>query len=155
MASGGYRKPTSPAPTSGPGAMSRRTDGGPGQKPRYMSGGDYGDGQDMMDLQQSATMAAAPETSRPSRSRSRQSPPPQPPSLTDPTDRPNEPLTAGADFGPGAGSEVLANGSNDPAAIRDADMQRIKDHLPSLMRMANTDAPEGFKRFVRFLRDMS
>ena len=100
---GGYRRPSSPAPVSGPGALSRRTDG---QGARYISGGEYGEGQEMMDLQTSAPMSKAPAQPRPSRSRSagqvvQEEMRPTP--LFAPTERPDEPITAGAPFGPGPG----------------------------------------------------
>ena len=100
---GGYRRPSSPAPVSGPGALSRRTDG---QGARYMAGGEYGEGQEMMDLQTSAPMSKAPAAPRPSRSRGagqivEEGMRPTP--LFAPTERPDEPITAGAPFGPGPG----------------------------------------------------
>ena len=100
---GGYRRPSSPAPASGPGALSRRTDG---QGARYMAGGEYGEGQEMMDLQTSAPMSKAPAPPRPSRSRGagqivEEGMRPTP--LFAPTERPDEPITAGAPFGPGPG----------------------------------------------------
>ena len=98
---GGMRRPSNPAPVSGPGALSRRTDG---QGARYMAGGEYGEGQEMMDLQTSAPMAQAPATPRPRTGRqvvSEEMAPPTP--LFAPTERPDEPITAGAPFGPGPG----------------------------------------------------
>jgi hypothetical protein len=99
---GGMRRPSNPAPVSGPGAMSRRTDG---QGARYIAGGEYGEGQEMMDLQTSAPMAKSPEV-RPRRRAA--APPavemgPAPTPLFAPTERPDEPITAGAPFGPGPG----------------------------------------------------
>ena len=41
---GGYRKPENPAPVSGPGALSERTDGGPTQAPMYYPDTTYGQG---------------------------------------------------------------------------------------------------------------
>lgn len=104
---GGYRRPANPAPVSGPGALSRRTDGGPTQGARYMRGGSYGEGQELMGLQQAAPMAAEPKPQRPAA--------PQPQrrnlsplvGLTEPTQRPDEPLSAGMPFGAGPGPEVL------------------------------------------------
>lgn len=99
---GGYRRPENPAPVSGPGSMSRRTDG---QGARYMSGGEYGEGQEMMDLQNSAPMsktetrvprARAPRSAGGSDARSELTP------LFAPSQRPDEPITAGMPFGPGA-----------------------------------------------------
>lgn len=99
---GGMRRPSNPAPVSGPGALSRRTDG---QGAKYMAGGEYGEGQEMMDLQTSAPMAKSPEV-RPRRRAA--APPavemgPAPTPLFAPTQRPDEPITAGAPFGPGPG----------------------------------------------------
>ena len=39
---GGYRAPSNPAPVSGPGALSQRTDGGATQPATYISGLPYG-----------------------------------------------------------------------------------------------------------------
>jgi hypothetical protein len=64
---------------------------------------------------------------------------------------PEEPLTAGADFGPGDGPP--ANPGR--AAIAEQDAQVIGKYLPGLMMMADApDTPDGFKRFVRHLRNM-
>ena len=59
---GGYRQPSNPAPVSGPGALSKRTDGGPidglkpsTQAPKYMPGLGYGKGGENMANEQSAT----------------------------------------------------------------------------------------------------
>lgn len=97
---GGYRKPENPAPMSGPGALSQRTDGGPSQGAKYISGLPYGQGQKTYNQQTAAPMAAAePAPAAPS----------LPPmlSLNDMTQRPDEPLTAGLDIGEGPGSEVM------------------------------------------------
>lgn len=97
---GGYRKPENPAPMSGPGALSQRTDGGPAQGAKYISGLPYGQGQETYNQQTAAPMAAAqPAPAAPT----------LPPmmSLNDMTQRPDEPLTAGLDIGEGPGSEVM------------------------------------------------
>lgn len=100
MPRGGYRKPNNPAPVSGPGALSRRTDGGPTQPVRPIpGGGQYGARKDMIELQSGAPMAGNPQIQ----------PDVSPLSgMFDPTTKPEEPITAGADFGPGPGSEVLS-----------------------------------------------
>ncbi len=97
---GGYRKPENPAPMSGPGALSQRTDGGPAQGAKYISGLPYGQGQETYNQQTAAPMAAG---------QSMPSAPTLPPmlSLNDETQRPDEPLTAGIDIGEGPGSEVM------------------------------------------------
>ncbi len=97
---GGYRKPENPAPMSGPGALSQRTDGKPAQGAKYISGLPYGQGQETYNQQTAAPMAAAqPMPAAPT----------LPPmlSLNDETQRPDEPLTAGLDIGEGPGSEVM------------------------------------------------
>ena len=97
---GGYRKPENPAPSSGPGALSQRTDGGPAQGAKYISGLPYGQGQETYNQQTAAPMAAG---------QAMPSAPTLPPmlSLNDETQRPDEPLTAGIDIGEGPGSEVM------------------------------------------------
>lgn len=111
---GGYQRPTNPAPVSGPGSMSQRTDGGPGSKQaaRYVAGMPYGEGAEFMDIQNMAPMEAAPKA--PSASSVGSAPdqlarmePPQVVPLTAPTTRPGEPVTTGIDSGPGAGSEIM------------------------------------------------
>ena len=102
---GGYRKPENPAPMSGPGSLSQRTDGGPAQGAKYVSGLPYGQGQETYNQQTAAPMSggqrmpAAPTMpSMPSML-----------SLNDTTQRPNEPLTAGINLGEGPGSEAMPN----------------------------------------------
>jgi hypothetical protein len=116
---GGYQAPVRPAMQSGPGAMSQRTDGGPASKQavRYISGmPNYGDGADLVDLQSSAPMASTPAPSpaptsainAAAQQNQSQVQPVQPiVPLTAPTQRPNEPVTAGAPVGPGPGPEIL------------------------------------------------
>jgi len=93
---GGFR-PT--APQNNPANVSGT--GGAGQSgtqpARYISGLGYGEGQATMTQQQSAPMAGAPAMPM--------LPPTTP--LFAPTERPNEPVTSGMDFGAGPGSEAL------------------------------------------------
>jgi hypothetical protein len=74
----------------------------------------YGDGQDMMDIQGGAPMAATPSPTPVSASQMAQNaqqqaqPQGQPVTpLSAPTARPNEPVTAGAALGPGPGMSAL------------------------------------------------
>jgi len=102
---GGYRQPANPAPVSGPGPLSERTDGGAidgmqpaqTQAPKYMPGLGYGKGGENMANQQAAPLAGSPTP--------QQAVPAIP--LNAPTMRPEEPVTAGADFGPGPGRESV------------------------------------------------
>lgn len=97
---GGYQQPSSPAPVSGPGALSQRTDRG--QPQRQLTGQPYGEAQAFQEQQTQAPMASDPgpagvpaRPSAPAVSR------PMPTPLSAPTERPNEPVTAGAPIGPG------------------------------------------------------
>lgn len=92
---GGYRKPANPAPVSGPGELSRRTDGA--QPAMEMTGGAYGENADLMALQTAAPMSQVetnPQAMAPSA-------PQKITPLFAPSERPEEPLTAGMPFGPG------------------------------------------------------
>ena len=91
---GGYRAPRNPAAVSGPGSLSARTDGGATSQPVMVApGGEYGSRAEMESIQAGADMAQAPGT-------------PRPPALTDPTGNPEEPITAGAEMGPGMGPQA-------------------------------------------------
>jgi hypothetical protein len=150
---GGYRRPGSPAPASGPGRLSRRTDGGPQQTTQPMTGMGYGENQEFNAVQGGAPLAATPSASN---ARARKSSPADmmgvaATPLFAPTAFPDEPLTAGAGVGPGAGPEMNPGRST----IAEQDAQVLGKYLPSLMAMADApDTPDGFKRFVRHLRNM-
>jgi hypothetical protein len=81
-------------PVSGPGPYSQRTDKQPVRDP---GGLPYGDNQALRQQQQAAPMAATPQI-----------PAQQPIALNAPTQRPDEPVTAGAARGPGPGPEAIA-----------------------------------------------
>ena len=98
---GGYRRPRNPAPVSGPGQLSRRTDGGPQQTTQPMTGMGYGENAEFNAMQGGAPLAATPSVSN-ARARST-SPTGQGGAaavpLFSPTGFPEEPITAGAKFG--------------------------------------------------------
>ena len=107
---GGYRKPANPAPVSGPGKLSRRTDGA--QPKMNMSGGKYGEAKQLNELQSGAAMAQAPSGAE------MQASAPKMPAVTplfEQSQRPEEPLTAGMPFGPGANSIPGGNVFSQPA----------------------------------------
>ena len=111
---GGYQAPANPAPVSGPGALSQRTDGGPGamQGAKYVSGLPYGEGQEFMEMQQMAPMEAAPKTPSAAGAardveRAVAAEPQSLVPLSAPSSMPNVPVTDGAAFGPGRGEEAL------------------------------------------------
>jgi hypothetical protein len=98
---GGYRRPGNPAPVSGPGALSRRTDG------RVAEGFAYGMNKQINEQAAGAPMAkaATPMAARPMNVA------PQLPAVTPitaETQFPEDPMTSGLDFGPGPGPESLA-----------------------------------------------
>ncbi len=149
---GGMRTPRNPAPVSAPGALSRRTDGGPQQVNPRMSGMAYGENQDFEDIQSSAPMSASRSAGRASSAARGKAP--QGPSATPlfgPTARPDEPVTAGAPFGPGEGPPMNPGATN----LAQQDAQMLGKYLPEMMVMANDpNTPDGFKRFVRHLRNV-
>jgi hypothetical protein len=115
---GGYRKPTNPAPVSGPGAHSKRTDGKPGE-PAHQSisaapDQAYGDMTAQQNAQRTAPMAGAtplpPAAPVPSGQGggAAQAPAYSGGGFADPSTRPDEPVTHGADAGPGAGPEAMS-----------------------------------------------
>ena len=98
---GGYQKPNNPATFSGPGKFSQRTDGGPGdmrQPQRDIPSAGYGEGVETAAIQAGAPLSATGGAGGMQ---------PQPIPFSAPTQRPDEPITAGMDFGPGPGSEML------------------------------------------------
>lgn len=114
---GGHRTPANPAPASGPGRLSKRTDGGPGQKVMLQSGGDYGAREESLQQQRGAAMsqqdpvtpaavhAAAGGAGGPTYGGG---------DFGGATQRPGEPVTHGADIGPGGGPEALGYGGQMP-----------------------------------------
>jgi len=142
MARGGYRKPANPAAVSGPGSLSRRTDGGPIQAAKEIpGGGKYGERKDLAELQSGAAMQGNPVPNVPSPSVPA-TPPQQLTNLFAPTQRPDEPITAGASFGPGYTPPQKVTGR----------YKLVSKYLPMLQEQAsNPDAPDTFKNFVQFV----
>ena len=151
MARGGYRQPANPAPVSGPGALSQRTDGGPGKQPvRVPSGGAYGDRQQLQQLQQAAPVAASPGGDVGA---------PQPAQdLTaglggfgEPSQQPDTPVTAGAASGDGPGPEALGLPNQ-----QDEDLRRLIVYLPVFEHMANQPgSSKAARNLVRQLKGMA
>ncbi|MGV9850431.1 hypothetical protein ACWDWU_16925 [Streptomyces sp. NPDC003442] len=150
MARGGYRQPANPAPVSGPGALSRRTDGGPSQPVRTPSGGKYGERQALEQLQQSAPLSKTPGGDVGN---------PQPAEditagligFDQPSQQPETPVTAGAELGAGPGLEALGL-PNEP----DEDMRRLLPYIPVLEHMASQPgASKAARNLVRQLKGMA
>lgn len=133
----GYQPPANPAPVSGPGALSQRTDGGPSQPRMQLPDAGYGEQADFQAIQAGAPMAEDPGA-------------PMPPGLDAPTMRPYEPVTAGVPVGPGANSLIA------PKSVTQSDNQKIAKYLPQFEQMARLeDTPESFRLFVRYLKGAS
>jgi hypothetical protein len=101
MPRGGYRQPNNPAPVSGPGMLSKRTDGGATegmtQPQQQYTGFNYGEGGEIAAQQSSAPLAGS------GFSDFKITP------LSAPTQRPNEGMTFGIPFGDGPDSLNLPN----------------------------------------------
>lgn len=136
---GGYRAPQNPAPVSGPGALSRRTDGGATQPVRVAPGGEYGSRQEMESIQSGAPMRGGGSTS-PAAS---QAPLPQPTPLDAPTARPDEPVTAGMNSFP----------ETRPNQMDDNTRQRLQAAMPTLLWLASQPkTSEQTRQWVRQVR---
>jgi hypothetical protein len=150
---GGYRKPENPAPVSGPGKMSRRTDGGPTdmkQNQVEVTGMGYGENKELNEVQSMAPLAAASATptapAAPIQMPSAELPTP----LSAPTQRPQEPVTTGLPFGAGAGTEML---SFPQKTMDENDRQRALAVLNILNQSANSPyVTEGTLSLIAALR---
>jgi hypothetical protein len=151
---GGYQAPANPAPVSGPGQLSQRTDGGPGKQPiRTPTGGGYGEAQQLTGLQQAAPLAESPgggDTPRAAllAALGAGAGGGNVVGFNEPTQLPDVPVTDGAASGPGAGLEAL-NLSNQ----KDEDMQALLYYLPVFEMMANVPgSSRAMRNLVRQLK---
>lgn len=143
MPRGGYQQPSQPAPVSAPGKLSRRTDGGPAQTTQKMTGLAYGENADFNEMQSAAPLRATPGAAmqNPNASSRAGGGSSAPRGMFTPTERPAEPVTAGAPFGPGAGPmrapkrmaprisdtlAMLADASGDRGLASAAEQMRLK-----------------------------
>ncbi|HUP68491.1 MAG TPA: hypothetical protein VM142_01625 [Acidimicrobiales bacterium] len=101
-------------------AYGQRTDLNTNRSPlpvEVASGQPYGARKAQEDAQRAMPLSAPPAP--PQATMGAVAPAPAPGSLGDPlrpTERPEEPISAGVDWGPGPGSEALAIGTDDPSA---------------------------------------
>jgi len=152
MARGGYR-PT--APQNNPMNISAR--GGNGQSgkqaAKYVSGLPYGEGKELMNIQESAPLAAAPsieQSGMPSGLASAAASQPLI-GLKERSRRPTEPVTQGADSGEGANSSIL--GLPNLQSLMNQDMQNLAQYLPFLEVIANTaSASNTLRNLVRYIK---
>jgi hypothetical protein len=120
-------------------------DGQSGKQPaQYISGLPYGQGQETMQQQLAAPMAAAATPSMGGISMNM-------PTLLDETKRPSEPTSAGVDFGAGPGSEVLPLSlGQDQRPIENKAI--VEKYLPAMMQAGRSvDAPDSYKQFLSYL----
>lgn len=140
---GGYRKPGKPAPVSGPGALSRRTDG------RVAEGFAYGMNKQINEQAAGAPMAKAPTFNAGSaRMGEVRSLAPVTP-ITAETMDVNDPITNGVPVGPGANSipGIPSGPTEDP------DINMIRDYYPMLEFWASQPGTsQATKDYVQYLR---
>lgn len=147
--------PQNPAGASGPGPLSKRTDGGPAQALRNLPDAKYGEASQFQALQQGASLSASPNPQGQAPSLDQGALPPNPAAgqvvpFSAPTTRPNEPVTSGASLGAGPG--ITAMGSS-PAQVEQGDMGKISASLPLFEMLANmNDALPSTRLFVNLLR---
>lgn len=136
---GGYREPGKPAAASGPGSLSQRTDGGPERQAQMIaSGGEYGDRKEMEAIQSSAAMQGG----------GGEQPPPNVVPIDAPSQRPDEPVTAGAALGPGVGPEAVGILDDEAGTI-----EQLRPLLRSMETIANLpNSTPQFRSFVRKLK---
>ena len=144
MASGGLHQPTNPAAVSGPGALSQRTDGAP-QPNMQLPNAKYGEQKDFQSIQGGAPMGSPAGATPPAGG----APVQMPTEFGAPTQNPNEPVTAGAAAGLGAGPDALNLPKGDtPAEIR----QKYGPILPALIAESQSQyATQAYKDSVSAL----
>jgi hypothetical protein len=134
------------AGVSGPGKFSKRTDG------LQFKSDAYGAGVENAANKAGAPLARTPDVRAMSASSMGMAPSQTPVTpLYAPTQRPDEPITAGIPMGEGPGPEVL--GINQPSADTDADRQKLLSYLPALEAIAQSpSSSQSFRNYVRLLR---
>ena len=124
---------------SGPGPFSKRTDR---QGAKQLPNAAYGEQKQFQAEQAGAPMAKTPN------------PMADVVPLTAPTRRPDEPVTAGVDAGPGPGSEIL--GLKTPTDVTLEDLTKISQYMPLMMQYADSPQSSGtMKAFVKYLRSQT
>lgn len=143
---GGRRVPAKPAPVSGPGALSRRTDG---QVQADFTGGEYGDSLDMQRIQGAAPMSASAPQAAPAPA-SVVPPPAAAVPFDAPTQHPDEPLTSGSPFGPG-----FTPAPSDPNAEARMSVEHLRPYLPTMLWAADqSNASPNFRAYVRWISSL-
>ena len=127
------------AGASGPGKFSKRTD-------MDMGSIAYGEGVETQAIKSGAPLARTQDVAAANPLRA--SAPVTP--LFAPSQRPDEPITAGIPMGAGPGPEVLGINNN---IDTEEDKQRMISYLPALEVMAaSPNSSQAFRNYVRMLR---
>ncbi len=161
---GGYRRPTNPAPASGPGALSRRTDGK--QPAMALPNAAYGEQAAFRAAQSAGAMAQAtptpggppgPPQGLGGAAAQNSAPPVNVTPFGDPTANPDQPVTAGAAAGPGVGPQALGLPPPDPQVQMDQnDARRLVEYLPVFEYMSSQPgASDSLRTYVRQIRTMA
>lgn len=158
--------PQNPAGVSGPGPLSKRTDGGPAQALRQLPNAKYGENSQFQALQQGASLSASPSPQgqpmqMPGGAGGGMPPggglPPNPAAaqvvpFSAPTQRPNEPVTSGAALGPGPGPLPQQQATMQAAQ---SDMGKIQQAMPYFQMLANMpDANPSTRMLVNLVNGM-
>ena len=131
---------------AGPGQFTRRTDR---QPVRQVTDAAYGEQKTFREQQQAAPMVDTNQPAQPGMVDVAANVTP----LGAPSERPDEPITAGAPVGPGPGPEVLGLPSSD-IPLKDA--QKLAKFLPMIERQAShPQAGEQMRVLARYLRSVS
>ena len=126
---------------AGPGKFSTRTDN------LEMGSTAYGEGVETQAIKSGAPLGKTADAVSGPTGRLRQAEAPVT-ELYAPSERPEEPITAGVDQGAGPGSEALMMNQ-----MKQDDKDIVAKYLPSLSSMASAqDTPESFRAFVSFLQ---
>lgn len=134
--------PPDPSVVSGPGALSKRTDLPPSQGAKRLPDAAYGEQQQFQADQAGAPMAKA------------ENPLASVVPLNAPTQRPDEPVTAGVDAGPGPGREIL--GIKSPVDSQVEDLTMLSKYMPLMAQFADSpDSTGTMKAFVKYLRSQT
>lgn len=147
--------PQNPAGTSGPGALSKRTDGGPAQALKDLPDAKYGENSQFQALQEGASLSASPGPQGQGGMMDIGSLPPNPAAgqvtpLSAPTSRPDEPVTSGAAVGAGPGPSALGG---QPAQIERQTANKVSASLPYFEMLANMNNSDPSTRlFVNILK---
>lgn len=150
MPRGGYRKPSKPAPVSGPGRLSRRTDGGPGSKQAMQaipSNGQYGYRSETAAATQGAPLAGSATPITPVDAMKRAQNMANPITAIDaPTAFPGRPVTHGSSMGPGLTPDTVI-------PDRYAMIKKYSNQLDTIA--AQDDTPPEFQQFWSFVKTVA